>query len=176
MKRSSVAASANNLQRAVRIIVTGGTIDKIHDPYTESLAFARDGATQIPELLHHGRCHFPVVQQVMQIDSLNMTEKHRAQIAGAIDTADEAAIVVTHGTSTMGETARFLAGKSPGKTVILTGAMRPYSLFMSDGPFNLGGAIVAAQFLAEGVYGVMNGRLFGAQDLDKNTEQGRFDV
>ena len=35
-----------------RILVTGGTIDKVHDPYTESLAFAADGGTQIPEILH----------------------------------------------------------------------------------------------------------------------------
>ena len=31
----------------VRIIVTGGTIDKVHDPLTESLVFARDGSTHI---------------------------------------------------------------------------------------------------------------------------------
>ena len=37
--------------RAVRILVTGGTIDKVHDPATEGLGFAPDGTTHIPEML-----------------------------------------------------------------------------------------------------------------------------
>jgi L-asparaginase/Glu-tRNA(Gln) amidotransferase subunit D len=56
----------------------------------------------------------------------------------------------------------------------LTGAMRPFSLYASDGEFNLGGDIVAAQVLPAGVWGVMNGRVFAAEDLNKNVEQGRF--
>lgn len=159
----------------VRILITGGTLDKIHDPFTESLAFSQDGATQIPEILHYGRCDFPAIQQVMQIDSLHMTDDHRGQIVAAITAAPESAIVITHGTSTMGETARFIAAADVGKTVVLTGAMRPFSLGFSDGPFNLGGAVIAAQTLRKGIYGVMNGRVFPVEKLDKNTELGRFD-
>jgi L-asparaginase len=162
--------------KEVRILVTGGTIDKVHDPYTESLAFAKDGSTQVPEILHYGRCHYPVVQQVMQLDSLNMTDAHRDELVAAIKEASEPAIVVTHGTSTMGETARYIAAADVAKTVVLTGAMRPFSLSFSDGPFNLGGALVAAQTLGVGVFGVMNGCVFAAAELEKNTEQGRFDM
>ena len=75
----------------------------------------------------------------------------------------------------MGDTARFLAGKTGDKCVVLTGAMRPFSLYTSDGEFNLGGAIVAAQLAGPGVWGVMNGRLFAADKLKKDVEQGRFD-
>ncbi|WP_306252671.1 asparaginase domain-containing protein [Parvularcula sp. IMCC14364] len=164
------------MARDVRILITGGTLDKIHDPFSESLAFSRDGATQIPEILHYSRCHFPAVQQLMQIDSLDMTEDHREQIVSAIKTAKEKSIVITHGTSTMGETARFIAASEIAKTIVLTGAMRPFSLGFSDGPFNMGGAIVASQTLKKGVYGVMNGRIIEAQDLNKNTELGRFDA
>ncbi len=164
------------MRRDVRVLITGGTMDKVHDPHEEKLAFSKDGATQIPEILHYGRCHFPVVQQVMQVDSLEMTDEHRAQIASAIKTAPEQAIVITHGTSTMGQTARYLEPEGSGKTIVLTGAMRPFSLGFSDGPFNLGGAVIAAQTLKRGVYGVMNGRIFPADELNKNTEQGRFDV
>ena len=112
----------------------------------------------------------------MQLDSLNMTDTHRQQLAQALAAAPEQAIVVTHGTSTMGATARFLAPHAGEKTVVLTGAMRPFSLSFSDGPFNLGGAIIAAQTLPAGVYGVMNGRVFPAAALNKNTERGRFDI
>ncbi|MEN0088608.1 MAG: asparaginase domain-containing protein [Pseudomonadota bacterium] len=58
---------------------------------------------------------------------------------------------------------------------MLTGAMRPFSLSSSDGEFNLGAAIIAAQILPQGVYGTMNGRVFPAQELNKNIETGRFD-
>jgi len=67
-------------------------------------------------------------------------------------------------------------GHAPEKTVVLTGAMRPFSLNSSDGEFNLGGAVVAAQILAPGVWGVMNGRVFPADLLHKDTAAGRFDL
>ena len=163
-------------QTSVRLLVTGGTIDKVHDIRTEGLSFSPDGATHIPEMLHIGRCHFPAVEVVMMKDSLYFDDADRAAIADAVVRAEESAIVVTHGTGTMGETARFLVGLAPEKTVVLTGAMRPFSLYSSDGEFNLGGAVVAAQILEPGVWGVMNGRVFAAEELNKNTEQGRFDV
>lgn len=162
--------------KTVRIIVTGGTIDKVHDIRTEGLGFSPDGATHIPEMLQIGRCHFPSVDVVMLKDSLYFEDADRDAIAAAVAKAEEDAVVVTHGTGTMGQTARFLKGVAPEKTVVLTGAMRPFSLYSSDGEFNLGGAIVAAQVLSPGVWGVMNGRVFPAEQLNKNTDQGRFDV
>lgn len=162
--------------RDVRIIVTGGTIDKVHDPMTEGLAFAKDQSTHIPEILSIGRCDFPKVERIMLKDSLDFDDGDRDAILDAVLAAEEQAIVVTHGTGTMGESARWLAGRIGEKTVVFTGAMRPHSLSFSDGPFNLGGAIIAAQTLPAGVYGVMNGRVFEAAALNKNTEQGRFDA
>jgi L-asparaginase len=160
----------------VLILVTGGTIDKIHDPQTESLTFAKDETTQIPEILVQGRCHHPRIQRLFLKDSLDFDDADRAAIVDAIQAADQHAIVVTHGTGTMGQSARLVAGLISGKTIVFTGAMRPHSLGASDGSFNLGGAIIAAQTLPEGCYGVMNGRVFEASKLNKNTEHGRFDI
>ncbi len=161
--------------KSLRIVITGGTIDKVHDPRSEGLAFSPDGATHIPEMLRIGRCDFPVTDVVMLKDSLYFEDGDRAEIADAVRRAPEDAVVVTHGTGTMGNTARYLEGQALGKTIVLTGAMRPFSLYASDGEFNLGGAVVAAQLLETGVWGVMNGRVFPARDLNKNTEHGRFD-
>lgn len=163
----------------LRIIVTGGTLDKIHDVQTEGLGFAHDGKTHLPELLKTSRCHFPTVELLMLKDSLDFDDADRQAIALAVIRAPERAIVVTHGTGTMGQTARFLAPliaqSKAGKTVVLSGAMRPYSLQKSDADFNIGGAIISAQVLGAGVWGVMNGRVFAAEDLVKNTDLGRFD-
>ena len=84
--------------------------------------------------------------------------------------------MVTHGTGTIEQTAKYLDGKIGDKTVVLTGAMRPHSLGKSDAGFNLGGAIVAAQTLSTGIYVVMNGRVFTAEQVKKNVEAGRFDI
>ena len=162
--------------RDVRIIVTGGTIDKIHNQRTEGLSFAADGTTHIPEMLEVGHCYYPTVQLLMLKDSLDFDDRDRHLIADAVSSSPEEAVIVTHGTGTMGETARYLADLKFNKVVILTGAMRPFSLARSDGDFNLGGATVASQLCSNGVWGVMNGRVFPANDLRKNTDLGRFDA
>ncbi|MEM8582019.1 MAG: asparaginase domain-containing protein [Pseudomonadota bacterium] len=160
----------------LRILITGGTIDKVHDPRSEGLAFSPDGATHVPEMLQIGRCHFPSTEVVMLKDSLYFDDTDRAAILRAAADASEKALVITHGTGTMGDTARYLAERITAKTIVLTGAMRPFSLYASDGEFNLGGAVVAAQILDQGIWGVMNGRVFPARDLNKNTDLGRFDA
>ena len=160
----------------VRILTTGGTFDKVHDWRTEQLAFAGEGVSEVPTVLAHGRCDWPFIEHVFQLDSLDMTDDDRAVIAERCAAAPEDRLVVTHGTSTMAETARYLADRSLPKAIVLTGAMRPHSLYVSDASFNLGGALVAAQALDAGVYAVMNGRVFGASEVRKNTELGRFDA
>ena len=112
----------------------------------------------------------------MQKDSLDFVDADRDAIVAAIQRSTEHALVVTHGTGTMGVSARGVAARVTGKTVVFTGAMRPHSLSVSDGPFNLGGALIAAHILPSGVYGVMNGRGFEAADLHKDTDLGRFDI
>jgi L-asparaginase len=164
----------------ILILITGGTLDKVHDTQTEGLVFetgALEGlGSGVISALAHGRCDHPRREILMQIDSLDMTDTHRAAVLQAVLSAPETRIVITHGTGTMAQTAQYLDGKVGEKTVILTGAMRPQSLGQSDAGFNLGGAVIAAQSLDYGVYGVMNGRIFEAQHLEKNTEAGRFDL
>lgn len=162
--------------KPVRILITGGTLDKVHDPHAEALGFPPDGSSQIPDLLHYSRCHFPVLSCVLQMDSLDFTDTERAAILKAAQEARETALVITHGTGTMGDTARWLAARITGKTLVLTGAIRPHSLSRSDAAFNLGGAIVAAQCLPEGVYAVMNGRVIPAAEVQKDGETLRFDM
>jgi L-asparaginase len=72
----------------------------------------------------------------------------------------------------MVDTARFLADKVPGKTVVLTGGMIPYTFGSSDGLFNLGSALSFAQVLQEGVFIAMNGRFFHAHQVRKDRRRG----
>ncbi len=161
----------------ILILITGGTLDKVHDTATEALVFDPSGESHITELLRIGRGHLPRQQVIMMKDSLAMTEDDRALILDAVKNAPENHIVITHGTGTMAQTARYLeaAIAKSEKTIILTGAMRPFSLGKSDAGFNLGGAVIAAQTLPAGIYAVMNGRVFKADELRKDVKRGRFD-
>lgn len=158
---------------SVRIFVTGGTFDKEYDELTGTLHFEE---THLPEMLRRGRCMLDVqVDVLMMIDSLEMKESHRQRIVQACREAVETQIVITHGTDTMVETARMLAAETPGKTIVLTGAMVPYAFGSSDGLFNLGSALSFAQSLPAGVYVAMNGQCFTADNVVKNRNVGVFE-
>ena len=154
------------------ILATGGTIDKIHDPVTERLVFS--GQSNIPQILHECRITGLEHHVLMLKDSLDLTDHDRQSILEAVLARCEERIVITHGTSTMPLTAEFLDKKVGNKTVILTGAMRPFSLFQSDAAFNLGGAILAARMCEPGVYIVMNGQCFVAGEVQKDIERAMF--
>jgi len=161
----------------VGVLITGGTLDKVHDTLTEALVL--DGETRVPNIFDEGRTRISRFKTLMQIDSLDMTDADRETILKAVTTAPENRLVITHGTGTMALTAQYLlaalGGGASEKVVVLTGAMRPWCLGRSDASFNMGGAVIAARLLPPGIYGVMNGRVFAAEDLRKDVESGRFD-
>lgn len=159
----------------IRILVTGGTFDKEYDELTGTLFF-RD--THVQEMLRRGRARLELtIETVMMIDSLDMDERGRAAIVARCREAAENAIVVTHGTDTMCETAAALArAQLQDKTIVLTGAMVPYAFGSSDGLFNLGSALSFVQVLPAGVYVAMNGRHFSWNAVRKNRETGVFEA
>ena len=157
----------------VRIFVTGGTFDKEYNELTGELFFKE---THLPEMLQRSRSTLETtVRTLMMIDSLNMTDEDRELIAHQCRAAHEDKIIITHGTDTMSVTARTLAEKVPGKTIVLTGAMIPYKFGSSDGFFNLGSALAFVQTLPPGVYVCMNGRHFNWDNVRKNRQTGQFE-
>lgn len=158
---------------SIRIFVTGGTFDKEYNELTGELFFQD---THMPEMLKLGRSRVQVdIRTLMMIDSLEMTDMDRELIARHCAEADEEQIIITHGTDTMSETARLLAEKVTGKTIVLTGAMIPYKFGSSDGLFNLGSALAFVQTLPHGVYVAMNGKYFDGTNVRKNKQTGEFE-
>src|SRR5262245_12029618 len=162
--------------KVIRIFVTGGTFDKKYNELAGTLTFQD---THLPEMLRLGRSRVDLsITTLMMIDSLEMTDAHRAEIVARCREADETRILVTHGTDTMIETARALAEALPvigAKTIVLTGAMVPYAFGSSDGLFNLGSALSFVQALRAGVYVAMNGRAFEWNRVRKNRDTGIFE-
>ena len=114
-------------------------------------------------------------ESLVRKDSLEMTDTDRQIIRDAVEAAPNDHVLITHGTDTMADTARWLVGVQ-GKTVVLTGSMQPASLRNSDAIFNIGFAIAALQHLAAGVYIAINGQVFDPQHVHKNWEQQRFEA
>ena len=166
-------AESQRKRERIRVLVTGGTFDKEYNEIHGELFF-KD--THLAEMLALGRCKLELeIQTLMMIDSLEMTDTHRAAIVEACREAPETHLVITHGTDTMETTAKTLAAAATGKTIVLTGAMVPYKFGSSDGLFNLGSALAFVQTLSPGVYIAMNGRCFPAGWVRKNRKTGVFE-
>jgi L-asparaginase len=155
----------------IKILTTGGTIDKV---YYDALSDYRIGEPAATELLAQAKvsCQYRV-ESLLRKDSLEMDDDDRALIRDHIAADPCHQIVITHGTDTMVDTARALRGLAD-RTIVLTGAMQPARFRDSDAAFNLGGAIALVQTLPAGVYLFMNGRVFDPERVSKNRAAGEF--
>ena len=160
-------------EEPIRILMTGGTIDKEYDPLTGELTF---GKSHLSNILNQVRCKARfVLEEAMLKDSLQMRSEDREEILKRCVDCKESRIIVTHGTDTMAETGRVLGNNVKGKTIVLVGAMIPYAFGASDALFNLGCAFAVAQVLKQGVYITMNGKIFPWDNVRKNKESGEFE-
>jgi len=156
----------------IKFFTTGGTIDKV---YFDARSEYQVGAPQVTEILKEANVAFEYeVVSILKKDSLEMTEADRQVIRRTIEAEPCERIVITHGTDTMVDTAKYLLGL-PGKTIVFTGAMEPARSRYTDAIFNVGCAIAAAQTQAPGVYIAMNGRVYAADRVRKNYETRRFE-
>ncbi len=158
----------------IHFIATGGTFEKHYNALNGELVFTQ---THLPAMLARARVTVPYsCETVCLLDSLEMQEAHRLKVLDACQNSGAKRIVIVHGTDTMPETAAVLGNAGLGKTVVLTGAMVPYEFKGSDAFFNFGAAVSAVQLLPEGVYIVMNGRVFDWNHVRKNRQIGKFEA
>ncbi len=158
---------------SIHFVTTGGTIDKI---YFDALSQFEVGESQVEHILAEGLVQFDYdIVSLLQKDSLEINDDDRAVLRDHIEKHEGHHFVVTHGTDTMPETARFLEGL-PGKTIVLTGALSPARFRTTDAVFNVGMAVAAVQTAEPGVYIAMSGQVFPADHVRKNREKNRFET
>lgn len=157
----------------IQVFTTGGTIDKV---YFDALSEFQVGDPQVHEVLRpiHPAFDFKV-EALMRKDSLELNDADRAVIRARVEASDSKHVLVTHGTDTMRETARALAGISD-KTIVLTGALAPARFKESDAVFNLGFAFACVQLLPPGVHIAMNGSVFDPFHVRKNRDRNVFET
>ena len=172
---------ANN--QKIVVLGTGGTIAGESDSADEGLSYkaAQRGIGELlksassiplpwPQVL--AACQFEA-EQVAQLDSKDMDFETWTHLAQRCDhwlaQDDVAALVVTHGTDTLEETAYFLSQVlNHSKSIVLTCAMRPANFKDADGPQNLRDALlVAATTKGPGVWLVAAGEIHHSQFVQK---------
>ncbi|MBK8176318.1 MAG: type II asparaginase [Rhodospirillales bacterium] len=166
----------------VAVVATGGTIAGAQTApqgggYTSGVFSVETLIAGVPQLKEIAEISG---EQLVKIGSQDMSDAVWLKLAKRVNellaSNDVDAVVITHGTDTMEETAYFLdlVVKSD-KPVVLVGSMRPATAVSADGPGNLYDAVTVAadpQAKGRGVMVVLNDQVFAARDVYKtNTTQ-----
>ncbi|TAL07757.1 MAG: asparaginase, partial [Nitrospirae bacterium] len=170
--------------KKVVVLGTGGTIAGRAERGSDNVGY-KAGQVGVQSLLQdiaplqdalQGRVL--VAEQVAQVDSKDMGfavwTVLAQRCAQYLQDSEVEAVLVTHGTDTLEETAFFLEQVLPpallqAKPLVMTCAMRPASALTPDGPQNVLDAVaVALENVARGVLVVCAGSVHGARQVQKS--------
>ena len=163
-------------QNTIEIFITGGKIDSFYDSSKDAIVPLKKSC--LPSFFKSLKTSddFSFIEICMK-DSRSINQEDLKKLLKSIDKSNSKKIIITHGTYTMPDTARFLVAnlKKSDKTIILTGAMIPLTGFSpSDAPFNLGYSLASLKVLKSGVYVCMNGQIFNPEEVSKRISEGKF--
>ena len=163
-------------QNKIHILVTGGTIDSIWDGELDTAVVAKEST--LPDFFKNLIIYADVkFTQICMKDSRNLDQTDVVNILREIENSDCENIIVTHGTYTMPDTAKYVLAnlKRKDQKIIFTGSMIPLQGFLpSDAGFNLGYSMAIVLEKLPGVYLCMNGRTFLPDEVAKNLSAGKF--
>lgn len=158
----------------ITFIQTGGTIDKDYPRISKGWAF-EIGKPAVLKILNKLKPSFDYDSvTACRKDSLEINDNDREELVKLINEFDNDRFIVTHGTDTMIDTAKYLGDRIKDKVVIITGSMRPELFYDSDAPVNIGAAVAAASLINKGVYVTMHGIIRSYNEIDRSQETGKF--
>ncbi len=168
--------TTNKRNGGIHFFLTGGTIDSYYEGSKDAVLPNKHSV--IPEFIKSLKLYQPTsFTEVYMKDSRDINQQDRRKILTAIEKSPSQKIIITHGTYTMPDTARFLKAnlKRDDQTIILTASMIPIKGFApSDGSFNLGFALAQVEVLPTGIYVVIQGQVFQPEEVIKLVSEGRF--
>lgn len=157
------------------ILNCGGTFNKRYNELNGELEVPYDNNTIEKILASFGSKY--ALAGVIYKDSLDMDMNDRKMIANIIMESSDDKFLIIHGTDTMNLTAEFLSEIFEEKTIILTGAMKPFEIDPIEASLNLGiafGYLNATE--SNGVYICMNGYIKPFDRIVKNRNIGKFEI
>lgn len=157
----------------IYILTTGGTIEGLD--YVDGKGISASETT-IKDFLDKANIDFEyTIESVLKKDSRALTDDDRKLLVSKIKAAKATKILITHGTFTMEDTAKYIGKLNLKKTIVLVGSFILGSSAETDAPFNLGYAISSLQLLKPDVYIAMNGQIFNWNNVSKNLETNKFE-
>lgn len=165
------------IKTTIQFILTGGTIDLAYHQREGRMINKKN----VEKIL--ARSYFPhhevLVERLFNLDSKDLTNKERQKIVDQIEYAKHTNYIITHGTDTLVDTAKFLKSKfKDRKRIILTGAMVPDSVNYayiedktSDAFANVAQSVSLIDYLPKGVWIVFHGKVFDPQEAIKDYEK-----
>lgn len=173
-------------KNTIHFIITGGTIDSYYDGTRDTVMPYKNST--IPEYLINLEIYAETIftetntkqnfSELMMKDSREITKEDMNKILKEVEKSSSKKIIITQGTYTIPDTARFLEENleiNNDKTIILTGSFIPLKGFTpSDAPFNLGYAMAKIENLKPGIYICMNARTFKPEEVIKSISEGKY--
>ena len=157
----------------ILIISTGGTFNKVYNSKTGALDIDKSSKA-LKSITSKWLTEFEILN-IIDKDSLEMTNHDRLELLSTLHQSNYDKIIIVHGTDTIDITAEYLADAELEKSIVLTGAMVPYSIDPVEATANLASAYGYLNALEkEGVYIAMNGVIDLYDKVKKNRKEGRF--
>lgn len=157
----------------IHILTTGGTIEGLD--YVDGKGISQSNIS-IQGFLDKANIGFDyTIESVFKKDSRAIMDDDREQLVCKIKESTATKILITHGTFTMEDTAKYIGRLNLKKTIVLVGSFILGSSENTDAPFNLGYAISSLQLLKPDVYIAMNGQIFLWNNVSKNLETNKFE-
>ena len=163
--------SGKTIDKYLYLLLKNGSISFVYDISTRKYFLKEDKICESP---YNFSIDFKDKVLFLK-DSRFISDGDRKIILEKCKSCKNRNIIITHGSFTMAETAKFLLNQNINKTVVLVGSITPINKNKSDALFNLGSAITAVQLLKNGVYIAMNGQIFTANNVQKNQDKVLFE-
>lgn len=164
------------VRKGIQFVMTGGTIDSFYDGTKDTVVPNKESV--IPAYIKSLKlAEETAFSMVCMKDSRDLHEADLKKVLEVVEESKFKKIIVTHGTYTMPDTARFLKAnlKRKDQVIVFVGSFVPIQGFApSDASFNLGYALAISNYLKEGIYVCMNGRIFNPDEIAKLISEGRF--
>ena len=165
------------MNNILHFIITGGTIDSYYDPISGNTLPNVHSTIPlfIPILKLYENCKYT---EVFMKDSRDIKLTDRKKLLKATKQSKAQKIIITHGSYTIAETAKYLKQnlEKNSKVIVLVCSMIPLTgIAPTDAGFNLGYAVAKTQDLNSGIYVCINGRVFMPEEVTKILAEGRFD-
>lgn len=161
--------------KEILIINTGGTFNKTYDELTGNLII-KEKDNYIKEIIIRTKITNQKIKGLIYKDSLDITLQDRKELLSYIKKSSYKKILLIHGTDTMDKTAKYLQKYIHNKIIVLTGAMKPYSIDKVEATANfMCGYGYLLNCKKNNIYIAMHGMVKKHNKIYKNRDLGIFE-